>query len=223
MSVDAAIRETGENIHNHNQQRYANYADLLAKSRFLIPKATAPTATNPSHNANPLDQSFEGIEGIEGIEGKNRQTQPSMSVDVVESQSESPASLSKSVAYQSDDLYRLRIIFDVSSSLKPFFSDRNMKCICQATKRLLLLGQMSSALRLTWSDLRVLRRNWGVAGKSKSMSKSMFKGLSVCLFLYASRVVASCFMWSGALDRQLWCSSIIFYDFTGIAYNHPPY
>ena len=30
----------------------------------------------------------------------------------------------------------------------------------------------------------------------------------------------SCFIWSAALDLQLWCSSIILYHITSIAYNH---
>ena len=43
--------------------------------------------------------------------------------------------------------------------------------------------------------------------------------LSILYTLY-SILLASCFMWCGALDRQLWCSSIASFNITSIAYNH---
>ena len=78
-----------------------------------------------------------------------------------------------------------------------------------------------------------------------SMSMSMISG-SVCLFLYTgpdlgqvyvydfrvslsfslywySILLVSCFICSGALDKQLWCSNIILYNITSIVYNHPAY
>jgi hypothetical protein len=45
------------------------------------------------------------------------------------------------------------------------------------------------------------------------MSKLKFEG-------FFSILVMSCFLWSGALDLQLyWCSSIMLYSITSIAYN----
>ena len=38
--------------------------------------------------------------------------------------------------------------------------------------------------------------------------------------VFFSILVVSYFMWSAALDSSLWCSSIILYNITSIAYNH---
>ena len=57
-------------------------------------------------------------------------------------------------------------------------------------------------------------------GITAGMCMSKFEAISRGFF---SILVVSCFMRSGALDSQLWVSSIILYHITSIAYNHPPY
>ena len=55
--------------------------------------------------------------------------------------------------------------------------------------------------------------------EEQTAGKSKFCFVNIAGFF--SILLVSCFMWSGALDRQLWCSSAIFCNFISIA--QPPY
>ena len=62
-----------------------------------------------------------------------------------------------------------------------------------------------------------------IADRARKEGISLTEASCMYYLLYTGVLVLSCFMWSGALDRQLWYSSIIFYSITSIAYNQPPY
>jgi len=50
--------------------------------------------------------------------------------------------------------------------------------------------------------------------------RAVGRGLSVCLSFFSSILVVSHFMWSTALDLQLWYSAIIFCNTNNISHDH---
>ena len=82
-----------------------------------------------------------------------------------------------------------------------------------SSERYFICGCDCRYVRLRFRDMR---EGWGYSYRGSRLGQADY-------LLYTGVLVLSCFMWSGALDRQLWYSSIIFYSITSIAYNQPPY